>query len=171
MKVAGWFAKPFIKFGIALVKWEMDAGSAFKSIPEAYKDYIVVRTRKGKDKRDKSIDDTVIPHYASIHKELSAERRKKKVEIDKEIENLDTLIETSDPLAKPGLISAKEGLVEARERIKSDRKMETSPRQNGHNAGWDDLTNRSGKTATTFFREFVERTTKDHAVKPVSLQH
>ncbi|KTD48661.1 substrate of the Dot/Icm system [Legionella rubrilucens] len=169
MKVAGWLAKPFIKFGVALVKWEMDAGSAFKSIPEAYKDYIVVRTRKGQ--RDKSIDDKVIPHYASIHKELSAERRKKKAEIDKEIENLDNLIETSDPLAKGKLMRAREALVEARERIKSDRKMETAPHRNGHNVEWDALTNRSGKTAETFFREFVERTTKDHAVKSISLQH
>lgn len=162
--IFGWLAKPFIKFGVALAKWEINAGSAFKSIPEAYKDYIVVRSRK--DIRGNRIDDAVIPHYASIHKELTSERRAKKAEIDDEIANLDDIIQNADPLAKPGLTNARTALVQAREKIKSDRKMETdSQYANGHNSDWSTLHNRSGKSAQTFFREFVLRTAEDHAVK------
>ncbi|WP_298624550.1 alpha/beta fold hydrolase, partial [uncultured Legionella sp.] len=121
--ILGWLAYPFVKFGVALAKWEINAGSAFKSIPNAYRDYIVVRSRK--EVRGNRIDDAVIPHYASIHEELTSERQKKKAEIDEEIEKIDSIIQKSDPLTKPGLTKARESLVEAREKIKSDRKMET----------------------------------------------
>ncbi|CZG61245.1 TPA: Dot/Icm T4SS effector SidB [Legionella pneumophila subsp. pneumophila] len=164
--ILGWLAKPFIKLGVALAKWEINAGSAFKSVPEAYKDYIVVRSRK--EIRGERIDDAVIPHYASIHKELSSERHKKKAEIDEEIANLDDIIRKADPLAKPGLANARDALVQAREKIKSDRKMETDVQYaNGHNSDWNALHNRSGKSAQTFFREFVQRTEADHAVKSI----
>ncbi|MCK1859620.1 protein SidB, partial [Legionella pneumophila] len=97
---------------------------------------------------------------------LTSERREKKAEIDEEIENLDDIIRKADPLAKPGLINAREALVQAREKIKSDRKMETDTQYaNGHNSDWSTLHNRSGKSAQTFFREFVQRTEEDHAVK------
>ena len=158
--ILGWLAYPFVKFGVALAKWEINAGSAFKSIPEAYRDYIVVRSRK--EIRVNRIDDSVIPHYASIHKELTSERRKKKAEIDKEIEKIDK----SDLLAKPELAKARETLVQDREKIKSDRKMETDNRyENGHNSDWGSLDNRSGKSAQAFFTEFVQRIEEDHAVK------
>lgn len=165
-RILGWLAKPFIKFAVALAKWEINAGSAFKSIPEAYRDYIVVRSGKGI--RSNRIDDTVIPHYASIHKELTSERRAKKAAIDDEIGSLDNIIRNADPLTKPGLNNAREALVQAREKIKSDRKMETDMQyDNGHNSDWTSLHNRSGKSAQTFFREFVQRTEDDHAVKSV----
>lgn len=64
------------------------------------------------------------------------------------------------------LVNAREVLVEAREKIKSDRKMETdSQYANGHNSEWSTLHNRSGNSAQTFFRGFVQRTEEDHAVK------
>lgn len=163
-KIFGWVIKPLVMLAVALAKWEIDAGSAFKSIPDEYKDYIVVRSRK--EIRDNRIDDGVIPHYASIHKELTSDRQAKKAEIDDQIEQLNDVIETADPLAKPGLKDAKEALVQAREKIKSDRKMETySQSSNGHNSDWSSLHNRSGKSAQTFFRDFVQRTADDHAVK------
>ncbi|WP_133137497.1 alpha/beta fold hydrolase [Legionella rowbothamii] len=162
--VLGWLFKPFVKFGVALVKWEINAGSAFKGIPEAYKEYIVVRSSK--EIRENRIDDAVIPHYASIHKELTSDRREKKAKIDKEIANLDDIIHKADPLTKPGLAKAREAVVEAREKIKSDRKMETDVQdENGHNSAWSTLHNRSGKSAQTFFREFVQRTEEHHSVK------
>lgn len=163
-RILGWLAKPFVKLGVALAKWEINAGSAFKSIPEAYREYIVVRSRK--EVRGNRIDDAVIPHYASIHKELISERRAKKAEIDHEIENIDRMILKGDPLAKPGLTAARKELVQAREKIKSERKMETTvAHADGHNSDWASLQNRLGKSAQTFFREFVQRAEKDHAVK------
>ncbi len=162
--ILGWLAKPFVKFGVALAKWEINAGSAFKNIPTAYKDYIVVRSRK--DRRGERIDDGVIPHYASIHKELTSERRAQKAKIDEEIENLDDIIQKADPLTKPELAKARASLVQARAKIKSDRKMETDLQDvNGHNEDWFLLHNRSGKSAQAFFRDFVQRTEEDHAVK------
>ncbi|EHL30421.1 alpha/beta fold hydrolase [Legionella drancourtii] len=162
--ILGWLAKPFVKLGVALVKWEINAGSAFKNLPAAYKDYIVVRSRK--EIRGERIDDAVIPHYASIHKELTSERRAKKAEIDEEIENLDDIIQKADPHVKSELAKARASLVQARETIKSDRKMETGTQYiNGHNEDWCSLHNRSGKSASAFFCDFVQRTEADHAVK------
>lgn len=156
-------AKPFIKIGVALVKWEINAGSAFKSIPEEYRDYIVVRSRKAK--RGKRLDDAVIPHYASIHKELTSERRSKKSAIDREIRKIDNISQKANSHAKSELTIKRDHLVKTREKIKSDRKMETkSPSEEGHNAGWLSISNRSGTNALTFFREFVQRAEKEHGV-------
>lgn len=149
--ILGWIIYPFVKFGVSLVKWEMEAGSAFKSIPEKYREYIVVRSRK--DIRDNQLDDAVIPHYASIHKALTAERRKKKAAIRQKIENSENLSSSVDSLQK----SLKE--------IKSDRKMETKfPNFNGHNQNLSLLHNRSGKSAQDFFHTFIQRIEEDHFV-------
>jgi pimeloyl-ACP methyl ester carboxylesterase len=162
--ILGWLAKPFVKFGVALAKWEINAGSAFKSIPEAYRDYIVVRSRKAL--RGNRFDDAVIPHYASIHKELTSERRAKKANIDEAIKKLDGKIKKADPLAKLRLANEREALVQAREKIKSDKKMETFlPYMEGHNIDSSSLQNRSGKDAQTFFRDFVEKAEEDHGIK------
>ncbi|WP_028387905.1 lipase family protein [Legionella fairfieldensis] len=164
--ILGWLVKPFIKLFVVLAKWEINAGSAFKSIPAAYKDYIVVRSKK--EIRGHRIDDPVIPHYASIHKELTSERRKKKAKIDEEIAHLEDIIQKADPLTKSELADARRALFKARLKIKSDRKMGTSTQDaNGHNSGWNELHNRAGKSAEAFFREFVQRTQEDHAVKSV----
>lgn len=162
--ILGWLAMPFIKLAVALVKWEINAGSAFSSIPKAYREYIVVRSRE--EVRKRRIDDPVIPHYASIHTELAEERRKEKAAIDDEIVNLNLMIKDSNPLARVELVKAKSALIQARERIKHDRKMETDfPLMDGHNSDLTSLHNRSGKSAQTFFREFVQRVEEDHAVR------
>lgn len=164
--ILGFLAKPFIKIAVALVDWEIDAGSAFKNIPKAFRDYVVVRSRK--EIRDKHYDDRVIKHYASIHKVLSSERHAEKARIDKGIKNLDDMIEKDSPIAKHDLEKAKEALVEARKKIKSDRKMETIKYPtDGHVVSLDLLKNRSNKNANTFFREFVQRASIDHGVKPL----
>lgn len=99
-----------------------------------------------------------------MHKALSSERRDKKAALDKEIASLDKNPETI-PLTKSNLAEVKEALVLAREQIKSDRKMETAEsHDNGHNAAWDSLHNRSGKSAQLFFKEFVQRIEEDHAI-------
>ncbi|QDP71145.1 hypothetical protein FOG18_00365 [Legionella israelensis] len=148
-----------------MAKWEINAGEAFKNIPEEYRDYIVVRSRK--DIRGNRIDDAVIPHYASIHKELTSERRDKKAKIDALVSVTRT---AGDPCSKEKIGEALTSLSEARESLKSDRKMETArPLDNGHNQNWGNLKNRSGKTARTFFKEFVQRAEKDHSVKQNSV--
>lgn len=103
------------------------------------------------------------------HKELTSERQEKKDEIDEQIDHLDKLIMNCDPLTKPAFIDARQVFIQAREKIKSDRKMETDIQlENGHNSDLNSLRNRSGKTAQTFFRDFVKRIEVDHAVKPAA---
>lgn len=163
-KILGWFIKPLVMMVVGLANWEINAGTAFKNIPDAYKDYIVVRSRK--EIRDERIDDAVIPHYASIHKELTSDRRAKKAAIDAQIVHLNDKIQKAEPSTIPDLISAQEKLVHAREKVKSDNKMETMWKyHDGHNSDWGLLHNRSGKSAQAFFRDFVQRTEEDHAVK------
>lgn len=150
--VTAWLTKPFITFAMALSKWEINAGKAFKKIPRQYKDYIVVRS--GKEIRNNSKDDTTIPHYASLYKELTSERRQEKAKIDKQIQSLGS--------NEQGL---KDKLILTREKIKNDRKMQASPTTiNGHAVDWDSLQNRSGTNAIQFFSAFIERADKDHGV-------
>jgi hypothetical protein len=78
-KLLGWLAKPFIKFGLALTKWEINAGDAFNAIPEEYRDYILVRTNKAQRRTKVVWDDPDVRHYASIHLNVpKTERTKEK---------------------------------------------------------------------------------------------
>lgn len=162
--VLGWLAKPIIKFVVSLVNWEIDAGSAFKKIPEAYREYIVVRTNK--KNREKAMDDAVIPHYASIHKALSAERRDRKTDLKKQINNLKPMVRAADPIVKPDLSKAKQLMKKALYKIKNDRKvLHMYPKEDGHNADMGQLYDKKfNRTAYTFFKQFVERTDSDHAI-------
>lgn len=85
----GYIFKPVIMFALALVKWDIDAISAYQQIPAENKRHLVVRSAK----QDRNIilpqeasvlsngnpvqvkDDIVISHYASIHAALKPERR------------------------------------------------------------------------------------------------
>ncbi|KTD44643.1 SidB [Legionella quateirensis] len=159
-KILGWFIKPIIKLAVILANWEIDAIDAFKKIPKEYREYIVVRSRK--EIRERRIDDPVIPHYASIHKGLSDERKAEKAKIDR-------LISATDKNDTSKL----EELAAARKKVSSDRKMETAYNSaDGHNADSNSLHNRSGKSAHAFFKEFVAKANEDHAVKPtINLSH
>lgn len=163
--ILGTLLKPLIKVLVSLVNWEIDAGSAFKSIPEANREYMVVRSSKVI--RGDRIDDAVIPHYASVHAALTDERREKKAKMDVEIAKVDEAIKHADATGVHRLTEEKRALVVAREKIKGDRKMETGSRYiEGHNCGWTAVRNSSGQSAQTFFREFVQRTQDPHAPNP-----
>lgn len=146
-------AMPLIKFILSLSAWEINAGDAFKNIPEEYRDYIVVRAPKSL--RGKCIDDGVIPHYASIHKILTRERRHKKAQINTKINALDERLRCPETLAGV-LLAERNDLVKKREKIKADKKMINSGEADGHNVGWDSLHNRAKKSARTVFREFFQ---------------
>lgn len=147
-KIIGWLVKPFIKLGVLITNWEINAAKAFRNIPEQYREYIAVRSRKGI--RADRIDDALIPHYASIYNSLKDERRSKKAVFDKQI------AETDDTAQ----------LKAARKRVGSVRKMETEyALDNGHNERWDDIKNRYGVNALQFFRQFVRGVEKDHGVQ------
>ena len=160
--ILGWLANPFIKLALALVKWEINAGSAFRRIPEAYREYIVVRSRKAL--RSQYPDDRVIRHYASIHEALTSERSARKKTIDKALKRTDDVISRTDPCQdRQALLDKRAALAQARKTMK-DRKMETrDPYANGHCVSLDSLHSRSEKSANTFFREFVERVPEEYS--------
>lgn len=147
-KALAWLTRPLIKYVLRVTNWEIDAASAFKTIPEEYRDYIVVRGEKKAEKNRGH--DGVIPYYASIHKALTEERREKKVEIETEIENSDDTNEISR-------------LRKQRERISCYRKMKHDFKH-GHNQDWESLHNRYGVYAHSFFNHFVARVVADNTI-------
>ena len=168
-KLLGWIAKPIVKFAVSLVKWEMEAGDAFREYPATHKEHFVVRSSKARRDQPESnpIDDFVIPHYASVHAYLKGDRRKQKTFFDRQIKGLDEQIslQSSDTLIRDRLKSAKKCLVGAKKRLNA-RKMEAPSYMDGHLVGTDHLVGRyhpkKGITARQFFKEFVDRTTKHH---------
>lgn len=60
--------------------FELNVAPYFAEIPEEYKEYIVIKQNKKKDKSDASfqVPDGVIPHPASLHVALKADRKKEK---------------------------------------------------------------------------------------------
>lgn len=90
----GWVAKPFIWLGVNLVGWEIDAASAYLELPKGSREHMVVRSSKKtrEELGDKIIDDSVIPHAASLHYavkgyEPKEEHKRHKVEACKPAEN------------------------------------------------------------------------------------
>lgn len=163
-KLLGWLAKPFIKLALLLANWEINADDAFRAVPEEYREYIVVRTRK-EVRVATDNEDPVIPHYASIHAALQPERRAKKAEIDHLVAEMQRVKSQADPLAKPSLDAVNLSLLEARASFKR-RKMENNAFEpNGHVVRASDLGNRYNTSAVTFFREFVQRAYVDHAIR------
>jgi hypothetical protein len=165
-KILGWIAKPLVKFAVSLLKWEIEAGDAYKALPESHKEYIVARSSKAKRKTDQPLDDIVIPYYASIHAALKGERSKQKTRIDKAIKLLDD--KNSSAVISTELTQAKESLKAARTNLK-ERKVWTRPEVNAHNCSLENLYVRSSsntrsnrKNALTFFREFQQRAHTHH---------
>ncbi|KTD78368.1 alpha/beta hydrolase [Legionella waltersii] len=154
-QILGWMLKPIIKLAVSLVNWEISAGDAFKEIPEEFRDYMVVRSKK--DIRADRLDDQVIPHYASVHEALSSERKDKKAAIDKLIK----AAEKSHDVEKVSRLKAE------RNRIKESHKMDTISTDRyaeGHNSPWNGLKNRLGTNGHEFFKAFFQRADKDHGV-------
>lgn len=179
-KILGWLANPFIKFGLSVSKWEIDAASAFKALPDSHKEYMVVRSPKAdrKEHKDKLLDDPVIPHYASLHAALKNERRRTKANIAEEIDMLErnryrleklnrgnssALIQKNLEESKKHLTKAENALVEARNHLKVRKMIANSKSDNGHIISMDELTDRyQSNSATIFFQSFVKRAQTHH---------
>lgn len=142
--ILGWIAKPFIKIILSLLKWEINAGDAFKAIPEDFRDYVVVRSPKNKRTRE-ILDDAKICHYASIHITLKDERRAKKAQV----------IEVSNSQhMSPDVIN--ENLVALKAKNKA-RKLLPAKGVNGHYLKLKDLGNSIGESGSHLFEDFVQR--------------
>ncbi|WP_187356889.1 alpha/beta fold hydrolase [Legionella geestiana] len=151
MKLLGWMAKPFIKFGVSLVKWEINADDAYKAIPEAYKEYILARSQK--TDRDESADDTVITHYASLHHALKSERRAQKDELEIGISRLENNTNSDDKQRTEKLAALKA----KKEHFKARKMHFFLPQYDAHCASLTDLKNRTGQNGEVFFKAFIDR--------------
>jgi hypothetical protein len=147
-KIVGWIAKPFIKFILALVKWEIDAESAYKSLPATHKEYMVIKSSKDARKSSKPpIDDRIITNYGSLHAALKSENRKVKAQINKQSIN-------------EGKKTPSE-LKEARKCL-NKRKMITLDGEDGHNYKSNLNDRYTGNNANHFFRSFVKKAHAHH---------
>ena len=194
--ILGWLAKPFIKLALALTKWEIDAEAAYREIPDTHKEYMVVHSSKqarGLNQNGKPLkhlplefakpkDDTVIPHYASLHMALKDERREHKKTLDKAKALHNKAMAKTDLLVDADMHRAQNALDDARNRIK-ERKVQAPTelkQENAHLLRMDDLYDRGHDYATTlskkdshnsshgvytgatFFRRFVARAHEHH---------
>lgn len=165
-KLLGYLAKPFIKFGVALVKWEIDAASAYKRLPDTHKEYMVVRSSK---KRRTELgyrlkDDPVIPHYTSLHRSLTRERRKHKAEIDNTIKSIVTT--STYALVNENMMKAVNNLKDARKQLKTRKMVADHEADNGHQSEMSSLKDRySNKSANNHFRSFFKRVHAHHVME------
>lgn len=70
-KILGWIAYPFIRFGIGLVDWEINAGDAYQSIPEEYRQHAVARSSRADRETIPPLRDTETILLASITPEVT----------------------------------------------------------------------------------------------------
>ena len=158
-KLLGWIINPFVKLGLALSKWEMDAASAFKSLPDTQKEYIVVRSSRAdrESTEKKTTDDSVITHYGSLHAALKEERSEQKAAIDAAISIINS--ETTHSLIQKNLEKACEHLQTAKAHFKERKMITTDSETEGHSENLGNLRDRfSGKNAAEFFNGFFRRT-------------
>ncbi len=66
-KCKAFLATPFVKLGLLLSKWEIEAAKAYQSLPDDCKEYMAVKSSKQIRKNDKPIDDSIVTDYASLH--------------------------------------------------------------------------------------------------------
>lgn len=154
-KTLGFLLYPIVWGVMNYSGWEMNAAKAFKSIPKEYRDYAVVRTPKAK-RTAKTLDDTVITHYGSMHEALANERKVAK----KEYKKLRALPErTKEQEAR---------LLIVRNEIKHQKFENVSCREQcAHTENTNSLVNREGNSLFKQFSLFAEkafRKKSDHNV-------
>lgn len=152
-KILGWIAIPFIKLGLALVNWEINAGAAYKEIPTEYKDYMVVRSNK-ENRNSGVIDDRVIPHYSSIHAYLKSDRQTAK----------QAIINAEKPRQDK---NKDEELIDLKRQFQQHKmSVFALGNQDGHSVNAHELKNRFKTTGAEHFRKFFKEASADHGITP-----
>jgi hypothetical protein len=128
------------KLLVRMSNWNIQASSAFKAIPNEYKEYIVV-SRRGEGGAA-TVNDNTVPYHASIHTALKRERHSKKTSVRHD----------------------REALFEVRAQIKARKMVDESYVSGGHAAELGRIKNRYDVTGATFFRTFVQTAHQDHGV-------
>lgn len=132
---------------LSITQWDLDITRAFKEIPEANKEYIVIRTRHA-TKTPLTTDDLTIPHSASLHQGLKSVRQLQKI--------TNRMINNS--IYSGEYHTALTGYQDSLKKKSSARKMEAkvSDQRDKHDVPQKDLTNRYGLDALSFFRGFAK---------------
>jgi alpha/beta hydrolase fold len=81
------FLESASKFALALTKWGVNPGSAYKDLPDSHIEYMLVKSPKNRKNGQNTEDDIVISNYASLHAVLKNERKEQRAEIDKLIDS------------------------------------------------------------------------------------
>src|SRR3990167_5634052 len=172
-KILGWLMKPLFKLVLYLTQWHCDTEKAFRAVPASHKEYIVVRSSKQQRQSTMTADDTIIPHFSSLHAALRPERKQQKSAIDKRIHRLQTITQRATQSTAliqtqlagkilPQLQEARASFLE-RKMIAPDLEQEND----AHFVDWDTLRDcRNGKPASDFFRRFFNR--EQLAPEPIS---
>lgn len=146
--------KPLINFGIAVTSWEIKTANSYLSIPDKNKDYMFIRT-SSKIRNDKTIDDNVITHHASLHNDTSVkeDRKLKKARLNDIIDN--------DRIDK----DLKDKSIKAKEYFRARKMMTTDESKNGHGeTNRNELKNHYGMNANQFFYRAANRMFKDKCI-------
>ncbi len=136
-KLVDLFIAPIVKGLLKLSSYEIDAASAYRSIPNTHKEYLVARGIKDVRRKQQStsqFEDGIIHHSASLHVDefMKQERRQLKKEIN--------LLPLTDAQKKE---------------LKKYNKMHATNVEGGHNVRLDDLAHFNGKkTGIEFFDNF-----------------
>lgn len=155
-QLVGFLSIPLIKMVLVLSDWEADVANLYKKIPNEYKDYMLIRTRKTARSKD-VVDDAAIPHYSSIHFALQKDRRREKANIDNKIAIFEDTQQDGTDATLANLKAARAGF--------KDRKMEYARvNENAHVQPKMTIHNRYGVSGEAFFKKFVERANTHHGV-------
>ncbi|HEX4045403.1 MAG TPA: protein SidB [Gammaproteobacteria bacterium] len=128
-KIVGYIIKPFVKLSLLATKWDMNVVEAYKNLPDAHKEYMVVQSSKEKrSKISRPKDDGTITPYASLHAALKESRQVEKARLDELIKQ-----PHSSAAIQSGLANSPQALVDARAQFKK-RKMVSvgEPDENAH---------------------------------------
>jgi pimeloyl-ACP methyl ester carboxylesterase len=171
-RTLGEICRPFIKFMLSSVEWDMNAGKAFRSLSPEMREEMVVRSWRSGGKKMKysskpqSTDDSEIPYSASMHAALRTWRRGQKRALEVQIPPKSAEV-TDDEYARETHKQIKAAVSDPHKAVPA------TGASNGHNAARADLLMRCpppgaqpsteggaekkpGYTAQRFFWRFVE---------------
>lgn len=157
--ILSWFLKPMIMALLVLTKWEINIASSYKALPDACKEYMLIRSSK----RNRAFygralkDDTTITHYASLHLALKSQRHKQLKPIKQALAK--TIKASGCALVKDDITLAQQNLQNAKEHYNERKMVSMNLYLNAHNQSYFQLFDRhQSQNANRFFQNFVHRT-------------
>lgn len=145
-KLTGIFTRPFIHFGLYMAKWEMNAAAAYKHIPKEYKKLIVVRSNKEIRRKTYRKPSPSPGHFNFFH-----------IKDDATVGFRPSLYLMAKSEYSPKKRKKMKMSLAYNDDLNTDRYA-----CNGHIASMQELKNREGVSAHTFFHRFISQAYKKH---------